>query len=79
MIFKDELISSRNNPAVKYASSLKEKKYRDIEKAFFIEGEKLCFEAFESKLPIDRVYISESKCKELLDRKSTRLNSSHVT
>ena len=52
MRFNGEVITSRNNPLVKWASSLTEKKYRDSEKSFIIEGEKLAFEALAAGLPV---------------------------
>ena len=61
MVIKKEVITSRNNPSLKWVASLKEKKYRDLENAFFVEGEKLSFEAFDMGLPIYRVYILNSK------------------
>ncbi len=64
MIILDEVISSRNNPTVKWASSLSDKKGRDAAGAFIVEGKKLVFEAFENFLPVTHVFVAESK-KEL--------------
>lgn len=61
MRFSGEVITSRNNPIVKWASSLSEKKYRDAEGAFIIEGEKLSFEALDAGLPVLQVFVDESK------------------
>ena len=68
MRFNGEVITSRNNPLVKWASSLSEKKYRDAEQAFLIEGEKLAFEALEAGLPVTHVLIDSEKAKRLFDR-----------
>ena len=61
MIILNETITSRQNPLVKWAASLSEKKSREAERSFIAEGEKLCFEAAKSKLPVTHVFVSESK------------------
>ncbi len=61
MIILEEVISSRNNPTVKWAASLSEKKWRDAEGCFIIEGKKLVFEALENFLPIVHIFVAESK------------------
>ena len=61
MIFSNDVITSRNNPTVKWAASLKEKKGRAESGSFMIEGEKLTYEAFEKKLPITHVLVREDK------------------
>lgn len=63
-ILKD-VITSRNNSLVKWASSLASKKGRDDAKAFIAEGEKLTFEAIESKLPITHIFVLENKFEKL--------------
>ena len=68
MRFNEEVITSRNNPLVKWASSLSEKKYRDAEKAFIIEGEKLAFEALEAELPVTHILVDSEKASCLLER-----------
>ena len=68
MIIKREVITSRNNSCVKWASSLSDKKAREEHRVFIAEGEKLSFEAMEAKLPITHVYILESKIEKLLPR-----------
>ena len=68
MRFNGEVITSRNNPLVKWASSLSEKKYRDSEQAFIIEGEKLAFEALEAGLPVTHVLVDSEKAIRLMDR-----------
>ena len=66
MILKSEIITSRNNPAVKWVCGLQLKKIRDKEKSFFVEGEKLSFEAIKLGLPLTRVYICRSKSDKII-------------
>ena len=54
-------ITSRQNATVLWASSLKEKKYREKHGAFLIEGIKLVKEAFASHLPVTHVFVSAEK------------------
>ena len=61
MIISDEVISSRNNPTVKWAASLSDKKGRDAAKSFIVEGKKLVFEAVENFLPVTHIFVAESK------------------
>jgi TrmH family RNA methyltransferase len=61
MIFDSEVITSRNNQFVKWASSLADKKNRKESGYFIAEGVKLTKEAFEAGLPIDYCIVSENK------------------
>ena len=61
MIYFQEVITSRNNPTVKWASSLTQKKGRDENKSFIAEGEKLTLEALSSGVPVTHVFVEESK------------------
>ncbi|MBE6635512.1 MAG: RNA methyltransferase [Ruminococcaceae bacterium] len=63
MIFANEVIISRNNPAVKLAASLKEKKGRYKAALFMAEGAKLTAEALSSGLPVEKIYVAED-CRE---------------
>lgn len=54
-------MSSRNNPLVKWAASLVDKKARAESGSFFVEGEKLSLEAINNRLPISYIFIAESK------------------
>ena len=56
-----DIITSRNNTTVKWVASLQEKKWREREKCFIAEGEKLTYEAIEAKLPLHSIFVSESK------------------
>ena len=68
MIFNGEVITSRNNPLVKWAASLQEKKYRDAEKAFVIEGEKLSFEALSAGLPVTHILVDDARMERMAER-----------
>ncbi len=61
-------MSSRNNPLVKWAAGLSEKKNRTEAKAFMVEGEKLTSEAIRNSLPITHIFISESRCDEIMTK-----------
>ncbi len=52
-------ITSRSNPAVQEAASLKEKKYRDRSKSFLVEGKKLFSEVLLSGAEIEQVFVTE--------------------
>ncbi len=54
------IISSKNNPIVKRAAALKEKKGRREYGAFLAEGEKMAAECLRSSLQTERAYISEN-------------------
>ncbi len=68
MKFIDEIITSRNNPTVKLAASLKDKKGRDTEGVFIAEGEKLTYEALEAGLPVVKIFVTESKSEKILSK-----------
>ncbi|MBR5538875.1 MAG: RNA methyltransferase [Clostridia bacterium] len=56
-----DYISSRNNPLVSKYAKLSDKKARDSEKLFLIEGAKLFEEAVESGILIEAVLFCEGK------------------
>ena len=60
MNIKEEIITSRKNPTVMLASSLLEKKYRDREGLFRIDGIKLSLEAFEKGADVQTVLLRRS-------------------
>ena len=64
-IFRD-IISSRNNPTVKWAASLAEKKGRLESGAFIAEGEKLSLEALRRGLPVTHILVMEGKEERIL-------------
>ncbi len=65
MIFRSEILSSRQNNTVKWLASLKEKKYRDLHRCFAAEGEKLTIEAALSELEITHLIIAESRYEKI--------------
>ena len=66
------VISSKDNEIVKSVKKLKEKKYRDLENAYIVEGIKMVREAIEEKASIRQIIIcddcekSDSIPKELM-------------
>ncbi|MGN1153806.1 MAG: TrmH family RNA methyltransferase [Candidatus Gastranaerophilaceae bacterium] len=54
-------ITSVNNSLVKEAVKLQQKKYRDIEKKFLLEGFKAVEEAYISGLTIEKVFVEKNK------------------
>ena len=60
LIFKD-IISSRNNPTVKWAASLGEKKGRETEGCFIAEGEKLTLEALRRGLEVTHIFVNAER------------------
>lgn len=70
----DDIISSRNNPIVKWAASLSQKKGRDASSTFIAEGEKLSLEALDARLPVSHIFVSESKRWAMLEKLSRYLD-----
>ena len=54
------VITSKDNETIKKIRKLKEKKYRDIDKKYIIEGAKLIKEAIEEKAEIDTIVVCEN-------------------
>ena len=75
MKLSEELITSRNNPQVKWAASLSSKKTRGEERAFVAEGFKLTAEALDAGLPISHIFVCEDKRREALALIADRINS----
>ena len=67
MKIREEVITSRANPTVKWAASLSEKKGRAAERAFIAEGEKLTREALAARLPVTHILLCESRARNILD------------
>ncbi|MBO5945434.1 MAG: RNA methyltransferase [Clostridia bacterium] len=63
-----EIIKSRQNPTVKWAASLSQKKHRDEHGVFIAEGEKLTIEAAEAGLEITHVFVMESRRERVIAR-----------
>ena len=66
-IFGD-IISSRNNPTVKWGASLASKKGRDEASSFIAEGEKLTLEALDAHLSVTHIFVKESRAHEILEK-----------
>ena len=58
-----QVISSKDNEIVKNIRKLKEKKYRDLENCYVIEGMKLIKEAIDEKVNIRKIVV----CEECID------------
>ena len=54
-----DVISSKDNEIVKNVRKLKEKKYRDLENAYIVEGIKMVKEAIEEKASIRQIIICD--------------------
>ena len=54
-----DVISSKDNEIVKNIRKLKEKKYRDLENAYIVEGIKMVKEAIEEKASIRQIIICD--------------------
>lgn len=55
-----QIISSKDNEVVKHIKKLKEKKYRDLNKEYIIEGIKVIKEAINEKVDIKQIVICEN-------------------
>lgn len=62
------IISSKDNEIIKNIRKLKEKKYRDIENSYIIEGIKLIKEAIEEKANIKQIVMREEFSDEEVDK-----------
>ncbi len=78
-MLKNEVITSRNNPLVKWAASLGEKKGRAQNEAFLAEGLKLTLEAIKEKLPITHIFLRESSRDTYLENILEALSSNELT
>ncbi len=63
-----QIISSKDNEIIKNIRKLKEKKYRDIENSYIIEGIKLIKEAIEEKAVIKQIVMCEEFSDEEIDK-----------
>ena len=54
-----QVISSKDNDIIKNIKKLKEKKYRDLENSYIVEGLKMIKEAIEEKANIKQIVICE--------------------
>ena len=58
-----QIISSKENETIKMIKKLKEKKYRDEEKMYIVEGIKMVKEAIQENANIHKIIISEKFLK----------------
>ena len=58
-----KVISSKDNEIVKYIKKLKDKKYRDENNEYIVEGVKLVEEAVKENAPIKKIIICEDTTK----------------
>jgi tRNA G18 (ribose-2'-O)-methylase SpoU len=68
MNFFTEIITSRANPTIKWASSLLEKKGRMEAQSFVAEGVKLTLEALAAGLDVTHIFVAESKKNTIFER-----------
>lgn len=54
-----QVITSKENETIKSIRKLKEKKYRDVENKYIVEGIKLIEEAIEEKAKVDTIVVCE--------------------
>ena len=55
-----EIITSRNNPKIQFAASLKDKKNRKEHGTFYFEGKKLFTEAVAKSVPLVAIFCTEA-------------------
>ncbi len=63
---RDEIITSRKNPLIVRTAKLSDKKQRDAEGLFRIDGVKLFEEAVRSGIRIEYIFIAESRRERIL-------------
>ena len=59
-----QVITSKENSVIKQIKKLKDKKHRDIEKKYIVEGIKLIKEAIEEKQDIETIVVCEDCLKD---------------
>ena len=68
-----EVITSRQNSSIVAACKLADKKYRDAEKRFRVDGIKLFEEVLQSESEIESVFLREGSVNKILGRIGTSL------
>lgn len=63
----NNIITSVSNPIIIDAKKLLDKKYRKLYNAVLLEGAKFIFDAFDSKLPILKVFVLSNKFADYKD------------
>lgn len=64
MIVKMQIISSKDNEIIKSIKKLKNKKYRDLNKKYVVEGVKLLEEAIKESAKIENIVVCEECLKD---------------
>jgi len=77
MVIHNDVITSRNNPTVKWAASLSEKKSRAEYKCFIAEGEKLTYEAIGANLGVTHIFIREDRFESVIGKIKTAFGERH--
>ena len=77
-MYNSEVITSRNNPLIKWVCTLQDKKGREKEKSFIAEGAKLTFEAIDAGLCITHIFISSSRKEYYVDSVYNALNAKKI-
>lgn len=77
--FSPDVITGRKNPLVTRLSKLSDKKYRDEENLFRIDGVKLFSEAVESGIKTEYIFIAEGKREKLVGELGNELASAAGT
>ncbi|MBQ8250109.1 MAG: RNA methyltransferase [Clostridia bacterium] len=77
--FSADIIESRSNPLITRMAKLSDKKYRDREGFFRIDGVKLFSEAVSSGVRIEYIFIADTKRDKLTGELSSELSASEGT
>jgi len=77
--FSADIITSRQNGLITRLSKLTDKKYRDAEGLFRIDGVKLYAEAVKSRIKTDYTFIAQSKRDKLISALANELDSADGT
>ena len=77
--FSPYIITSRNNPLITRMAKLSDKKHRDREGLFRLDGVKLFFEAVSSGIRTEYIFIAESKREKLTKELSAQLQAASGT
>lgn len=70
------MIKSKDNDSIKHVRALSQKKYRDEYNEYFLEGEKVVFEAINENAPIKEIFICDEIFSGSIDE--TKIKIIHV-
>jgi TrmH family RNA methyltransferase len=68
-----ESITSRQNPLILKVVRLRERKHRQREQLFSFDGIKLCKEAIQSEIPLEKIFLRASSATRVLERMNQEL------